>query len=120
MKKNTRSVVWTICMTVPLLVFLGGCYEPKPVSPDAEKELVVRYKADGTKEITDGNGAPLEKFELENPKDVVGSLAKRLKKDGLRVTKTNDPLVVTFEESPKCTCECDGGYCQCSPRGCAH
>ena len=119
MNKNALPVAWIVSSLVLSLPLLQGCDKKIPVSPEAEKELVVRYKADGTKEVTDGTGAELEKIPLDNPADVVGSLARRLGKDVVQV-ETNNSFVVNFRQGPGCTCECDGGYCQCSPRGCAH
>jgi hypothetical protein len=100
---------------------LLGCKQA-PESPDSKAKnqfvLIVKYRTDGSKEVTDGKGKRLEPIKLENPSDVLGSLAKRLKQDVLRVEHLNNPVVFTFRESPECSCECDGGYCQCSPYGC--
>lgn len=93
MNKNALAVAWIVSILVLSLPLLQGCDKKVPVSPEAERELVIRYKADGTKEVTDGTGAGLEKIPLDDPPDVVGSLARRLGKDVLQV-ETNNPFVV--------------------------
>jgi hypothetical protein len=93
--KNALAVAWIVSILVLSVPLLQGCDKKVPVPQEAEKELVIRYKADGTKEVTDGTGAELEKIPLDQPADVVGSLGRRLGKDVLQV-ETNNPFVVNF------------------------
>lgn len=112
-------IVSKICILIPAILVLQGCPSRPPApDPEAQNELLIRVSPDGTKVVTDGTGEPLEQIKLENPEDPIASLAKMRNKKTVGLTHLRTPAIFTLRESPTCTCEFDGGYGQCSPRGC--
>jgi hypothetical protein len=78
---------------------------------EAKKELVVKFKIDGTFMLEDEEGRELELFKVD-PRDPIGDVA-RTKKGELKVTSGGPVLYFVSHSSPGHICTCMGNQCGC-------